>query len=51
MAKQIGQSFGGVVLTREEYQRVEDAYVAAEPLADQLLDRLAGDNASLTWTP
>ena len=25
----IGRSFGGVVLTRAEYQRVEDAYVAA----------------------
>ena len=25
----IGRSFDGVVLTREEYQRVEDAYVAA----------------------
>ena len=25
----IGRSFGGVPLTREEYQRVEDAYVAA----------------------
>jgi hypothetical protein len=25
----IGRSFGGAVLTREEYQRVEDAYVAA----------------------
>ena len=28
MVGQIGQSFGGVVLTREDYQRVEDAYVA-----------------------
>ncbi len=27
MAGQIGESFDGVVLTREEYQRVEDAYV------------------------
>jgi len=26
---QIGQTFGGVVLTAAEYQRVEDAYVAA----------------------
>lgn len=25
----VGRSFGGVVLTREEYQRVEDAYVEA----------------------
>ena len=27
--KDIGQSFDGVVLTRAEYERVEDAYVAA----------------------
>jgi hypothetical protein len=25
----VGRSFGGIVLTREEYQRVENAYIAA----------------------
>lgn len=27
-ASDIGRSFGGVILTAEEYRRVEDAYVA-----------------------
>jgi hypothetical protein len=27
--RDVGSSFGGVVLTRDQYQRVEDAYVAA----------------------
>src|SRR5690348_8693669 len=29
MFKDVGESFGGVVLTLEEYKRVEDAYVRA----------------------